>query len=157
MDDTSTQADGTQADGAHGDLISQLEMDMNDLGNLAAPQPMYLSAIEQGGVACPMEGVTVTFSREITDHVLRHHELFSSDGGLDLGNIRPLIPLNVDPPQHGKYRRILDPLFAPKRMDEQEADITAGRITSSMRSSIAASATSPRTSPSCSRRQCSSG
>jgi hypothetical protein len=72
-----------------------------------------------------MEGLSVTFSRALTDHVLRHHELFSSVGGLDLGNIRPLIPLNVDPPQHSKYRKILDPLFAPKQMDAQEADITA--------------------------------
>ena len=38
--------------------------------------------------------------------------------------MRPLIPLNVDPPQHSKYRKLLDPLFAPKRMDEQEEDIT---------------------------------
>ena len=43
---------------------------------------------------------------------------------MSLGNIRPLIPLNVDPPKHSKYRKLLDPLFAPKRMDEQEADIT---------------------------------
>ena len=56
--------------------------------------------------------------------MLRHHELFSSIGGLDLGNIRPLIPLNVDPPEHSKYRKILDPLFAPKQMEAQEADIT---------------------------------
>jgi cytochrome P450 len=41
-----------------------------------------------------------------------------------LGNVRPLIPLNVDPPLHSKYRRLLDPLFAPKRMDQQEEDIT---------------------------------
>ena len=38
--------------------------------------------------------------------------------------MRPLIPLNVDPPKHSKYRKLLDPLFAPKRMDEQEEDIT---------------------------------
>ncbi len=93
---------------------------------MASPQPMYRQLIEQGGLVCPMEGVFATFSRELTDHVLRHHELFSSVGGLDLGNTRPLIPLNVDPPQHSKYRRILDPLFAPKQMDAQEADI-AGR------------------------------
>ena len=43
---------------------------------------------------------------------------------MSLGNVRPLIPLNVDPPQHSKYRKLLDPLFAPKRMDEQEDDIT---------------------------------
>jgi cytochrome P450 len=92
--------------------------------NLAAPQPGYKQAIEDGGVLQPMEGLTLTFSRALTDHVLRHHELFSSVGGIDLGNIRPLIPLNVDPPQHSKYRKILDPLFAPKQMDAQEVDIT---------------------------------
>ena len=43
---------------------------------------------------------------------------------MGLGNVRPLIPLNVDPPLHSKYRKLLDPLFAPKRMDEQEEDIT---------------------------------
>jgi cytochrome P450 len=32
--------------------------------------------------------------------------------------------LNVDPPKHANYRKLLDPLFAPRRMDEQEADIT---------------------------------
>lgn len=95
------------------------------LTDLAAPQARYLDVIAQGGYLCPMEGFTVTFNRDLVDHVLRHHELFSSNGGLDLGNIRPLIPLNVDPPQHSKYRKILDPLFAPKRMDAQEADIAA--------------------------------
>jgi cytochrome P450 len=92
--------------------------------NLAAPQPGYQRAIADGGYLQPMEGFTVTFSRELSEHVLRHHELFSSVGGLDLGNIRPLIPLNVDPPDHSKYRKILDPLFAPKQMEAQEADIT---------------------------------
>ena len=92
--------------------------------NLAEPQPAYKQAIEDGGVLQPMEGLTLTFSRALTEHVLRHHELFSSVGGIDLGNIRPLIPLNVDPPLHSKYRKILDPLFAPKQMDAQEVDIT---------------------------------
>jgi cytochrome P450 len=39
--------------------------------------------------------------------------------------VRPLIPLSVDPPEHKKYRRILDPLFAPKRMDEIEDDVAS--------------------------------
>jgi cytochrome P450 len=70
-----------------------------------------------------MEGLAISFSRANTDYVLRHHEEFSSIVDLGLGNIRPLIPLNVDPPMHSKYRKLLDPLFAPKRMDEQEEDI----------------------------------
>ena len=42
---------------------------------------------------------------------------------MDLGNIRPLIPLHDRPPQHVKYRRILDPLFAPKKMALLEDEV----------------------------------
>ena len=132
------------------------EMQVDTLLNLAEPQPMYRDMIEQGGMASPMDGIAMVFSRELTDHVLRHHELFSSVGGIDLGNIRPLIPLNVDPPEHSKYRKILDPLFAPKRWTRRRPTSPRASTTSSTRSSIAASATSPRSSPSCSRRRCSS-
>ncbi len=104
---------------------AEMDAGMEMFLNLAAPQPGYLQVIEEGGCLQPMDGLTATFSRALTEHVLRHHELFSSVGGIDLGNIRPLIPLNVDPPQHSKYRKVLDPLFAPKQMDAQEADITA--------------------------------
>ena len=31
-----------------------------------------------------------------------------------LGNERPLIPLQIDGPEHTKYRKLLDPLFAPR-------------------------------------------
>ena len=97
---------------------------MDALFDMSAPQPNYKALIEQGGYIDAMEGFAITFSREVTDYVLRHHEAFSSNSQLDLGNVRPLIPLNVDPPQHSKYRKLLDPLFAPRRMDEQEEDIT---------------------------------
>jgi cytochrome P450 len=123
MSDTTsdTTSDGT----ADGVATRYAQMGMQAMIELAAPQPTYKALIEQGGFARPMEGMAQTFSRELTDHVLRHHELFSSASPMALGNVRPLIPLNVDPPQHAKYRKIMDPLFAPKRMDEQEADITA--------------------------------
>jgi len=94
-------------------------------GEMAAPQQTYRRLIEAGGFVGPAEGMVLVFGRELTDYVLRHHELFSSASALELGNERPLIPLNVDPPQHSKYRKILDPLFAPKVMDGQEDDITA--------------------------------
>ena len=52
---------------------------------------------------------------------LKHTELFSSNmDAVDLGNIRPLIPLQIDPPDHAKYRRILDPLFTPREMARRE-------------------------------------
>jgi cytochrome P450 len=92
--------------------------------DLAAPQPAYRQMMDAGGFIEPGEGIAVSFDRATTEHVLRHHELFSSKVEMSLGNVRPLIPLNVDPPQHSGYRKLLDPLFAPKRMDEQEEDIT---------------------------------
>ncbi|HKY16121.1 MAG TPA: cytochrome P450 [Microthrixaceae bacterium] len=95
-----------------------------DLYDLANPQPKYRALIERGGALCPVEGVAVLASREAVETALRDPATFSSEGFLDLGNIRPLIPLSVDPPKHVKYRKILDPLFAPRRMDEAEADIT---------------------------------
>jgi cytochrome P450 len=97
---------------------------LDDLLNMAAPQPRYLEVIKKGTLVRPMDGLALSFPRATTEYVLRHHELFSSRVEMSLGNVRPLIPLNVDPPLHAKYRKLLDPLFAPRRMDEQEADIT---------------------------------
>jgi cytochrome P450 len=97
---------------------------LRNLLDLSAPQDKYRALIEQGGYLSPLEGMGLSFARPNTEYVLRHHEIFSSRVLMQLGNVRPLIPLNVDPPQHSKYRKLLDPLFAPRRMDEQEHDIT---------------------------------
>jgi cytochrome P450 len=107
-----------------GHVDGAANMDMQALLNLAEPQPMYRQVLDEGGIIRPVDGMAMTFSRELTDHVLRNHEIFSSRVEMNLGNIRPMIPLNVDPPNHSKYRKLMDPLFAPRQMDAQEADIT---------------------------------
>jgi cytochrome P450 len=57
---------------------------------------------------------------------LRHPEVFSSaPESISIGQEHPLIPLQVDPPDHAKYRRWLDPEFSPKRIAELDAD---GRV-----------------------------
>jgi cytochrome P450 len=117
-DETEARTVGAANAGAYGQEALQA------MFNLAAPQDNYKALIEQGGFVQPMEGMALSFSRDLSEFVLRHHELFSSRVEMNLGNVRPMIPLNVDPPQHSKYRKLLDPLFAPKRMDEQEEDIT---------------------------------
>ena len=99
------------------------ELAMQAMLDLAEPQPRYRRLLAGGGFI-PAEGMAMSFDRANSEFILRHHELFSSVVDLGLGNVRPLIPLNVDPPQHSKYRKLLDPLFAPRRMDEQEEDIT---------------------------------
>ena len=91
---------------------------------LSAPQPNYKALLEAGGFAEPAEGVAMSFNRTNTEFVLRNHALFSSRVEMSMGNVRPMIPLNVDPPNHSKYRKLLDPMFAPRRMEEQETEIT---------------------------------
>ncbi|HME47936.1 hypothetical protein [Mycobacterium sp.] len=36
-----------------------------------------------------------------------------------------MIPIAVDPPKHAHYRRILDPMLGPKRVDRLEDDLRA--------------------------------
>ncbi|WP_084526602.1 cytochrome P450 [Nocardia vaccinii] len=40
-----------------------------------------------------------------------------------LGNERPLIPIELDPPEQRKFRKILDPLFTPKHLEYLEEPI----------------------------------
>ncbi len=93
--------------------------------DMADPQPRYEQWIADGGLLCPVEGFAMAIGRSAVDEVLRHPEVFTSAGIVQLGNIRPLIPLSIDPPDHLGYRKLLDPLFAPKRMDAIEDDIAA--------------------------------
>src|SRR4051812_43932568 len=96
-------SEGTDVMGAvYGDAAM-----LDDLTNMSAPQPRYAEMVKQG-VIMPMPGMAMPASRDAVETVLRHHEVFTSDFGFDLGNIRPLIPLSVDPPRHSKFRKILD-------------------------------------------------
>jgi cytochrome P450 len=38
----------------------------------------------------------------------------------NIGQQRPLIPIQLDPPDHTRYRRLLSPAFSPKQMAEME-------------------------------------
>jgi len=88
-----------------------------DQETAANPQPMF-KMLREATPVMAIDGVGVVLSgRAEIDEALRHPELFSSNmSAVELGNIRPLIPLQIDPPDHKKYRRILDPIFAPRQM-----------------------------------------
>ncbi|MBO0731965.1 MAG: cytochrome P450, partial [Acidimicrobiaceae bacterium] len=65
---------------------------------------------------------------EDVERALRNPAAFSSRFGVGaggLGNDRPMIPLQIDPPDHKKYRVLLDPYFAPRRMAKLDADVAA--------------------------------
>ena len=70
-------------------------------------------------------GVLLSRKAEI-DQALRHPDIFSSNmDAVDLKNKRPMIPLQIDPPEHKKFRKLLDPLFAPRKMALLDDEVSA--------------------------------
>lgn len=105
-----------------------------DPSDLAHPQPLY-KLLRDAGPAVDLRGgegdesvggdgeaevgsdmIIVGGDAEV-HHVLSHPEIFSS--GIDavaIGQVRPLIPLQIDPPDHRNYRKLLNPIFAHKQV-----------------------------------------
>jgi cytochrome P450 len=81
------------------------------------PQAMF-KELRDSMPVMPVEGMGVVVTRKVeVEEVFRHPEIFSSNAdAVDLKNRRPMIPLQIDPPEHKKYRKILDPIFAPRQM-----------------------------------------
>jgi len=64
------------------------------------------------------------FDYESVSWAFRHPEVFSSSAeALSIGQEQPLIPVQVDPPLHTSYRRLLNRSFIPKRIAELEPDV----------------------------------
>ena len=86
---------------------------------LAHPQPLFkmmrsVSPVIDMG---PESNMVLVGGDEDVRYVLQHPEIFSS--GIDavhIGQVRPLIPLQIDPPNHKNYRKLLDPIFAPRQI-----------------------------------------
>ena len=84
------------------------------------PQPSYKLMRDLAPVVelteGQMRGVIVGKHGDVVE-ALRTPDLFSSGfDAVDIGQVRPLIPLQIDPPRHHDYRKLLDPLFAPRRV-----------------------------------------
>ena len=69
----------------------------------ASPQPLNHALVELGAIA--LDGSLIVNSRELVDDTLKNPSLFSSADLVEQGNTLPLIPLNIDPPDHLKYER----------------------------------------------------
>lgn len=91
-----------------------------DPNALSEPQPLYRLMRDNAPVLTMGPGSfrnTIIARHDDVIAVLRNPEIFSSDSSaIHIGQVRPLIPLQIDPPDHAKFRKLLDPLFAPKRV-----------------------------------------
>jgi cytochrome P450 len=89
------------------------------------PQAAFAELALHAGFTRP-DGVLVIGGREEMAEFLRHPAVRATDGvHNNLGAKRPLIPLDLDGDLHRKYRRLLDPLFTPKRVAHLEEAIRA--------------------------------
>jgi cytochrome P450 len=115
------EPEGKPASEPEGNPFAQMDPEMG-----ANPQPIF-KAIRATDPVLAVEGVGVVLARRAEiDEAFRHPEIFSSNmSAIDLKNIRPLIPLQIDPPEHKGFRKILDPIFAPRQMALLEEPFTA--------------------------------
>jgi len=92
----------------------------------SCPQEFYQALRRQGGSCQILDGQAALLGRRDVDKALRTPATFSSNmGAVHLGNVRPLVPLQLDPPLHSRYRRLINPLFAPAMTARLEPELTA--------------------------------
>ena len=97
-----------------------------DERNAAEPQPFYKRVRDAGSVVPGVFGGYQVVRRAEVEYALQHPDEFSSAmEAVDLGQKRPLIPLQMDPPDHVKYRRLLDPVFSPREMAKLEPQVAS--------------------------------
>ena len=123
------------------------------------PQEMY-RALRDIAPVLSLDGTGhMLTTREAAQECFRRPEVFSSaatQATLAMGTVRPLIPLQIDPPDHVKYRKILDPLFAPRHMAALETPVAAlvHELIDTLRRARASATSRPSSRCRC-RRRCS--
>ncbi len=98
---------------------------------LGAPQLSYASlpmaadrnagwkTLRDAGRVVFVDGWFYLSHRDDVLAALRNPELFSSKKAFDvLGSPLPLVPISFDPPEHTRFRKMLQPFFSPKTLNE---------------------------------------
>jgi cytochrome P450 len=91
---------------------------------MRCPQPHYAELRSK----CPVGRMFFTNSPVVSNFkdvhdALRDPDTFSSAIDLKLGNVRPMIPQQLDPPVQTRYRKLLDPLFSRPKMAQLVPEI----------------------------------
>jgi cytochrome P450 len=89
------------------------------------PPIFYWSKVRPGIT----DGFWVVTHYEDIREVYQNTDLYSNKGAVNfpslVGESFRMIPLAIDPPEHGKYRIMLNPWFSPKAVNLLESDIRA--------------------------------
>ncbi|OBI21410.1 cytochrome [Mycobacterium sp. E2327] len=80
--------------------------------------------LASGKVAVSDAGVYFLSGADVVEAAATNPELFSSQGAFEvLGSPFPLVPIAFDPPEHSRFRRVLDKFFGPRRMAERAPEL----------------------------------
>src|SRR6202048_4367843 len=78
---------------------------------------------EAGEAVTSGEEIILT-SGSAVEFAAKKPEIFSAAGAFDRrGGPVPLVPIAIDPPDHTRFRRMLDPFFSPRKMAEREPEL----------------------------------
>jgi cytochrome P450 len=86
---------------------------------MAADRAVGWKSLRDAGRVVFVDGWFYITHREDVLAALRNPELFSSKKAFDvLGSPLPLVPIAFDPPEHTRFRKLLQPFFSPHTLSE---------------------------------------
>jgi cytochrome P450 len=86
---------------------------------MAADRGIGWKTVRDAGRVVFIDGWYYLSHRDDVLAALRNPELFSSKKAFDvLGSPIPLVPISFDPPEHTRFRKILQPFFSPHTLKE---------------------------------------
>ncbi|WP_179967816.1 cytochrome P450 [Mycolicibacterium monacense] len=86
---------------------------------MAADRQVGWNTLRDAGPVVFVDGWFYLTRRDDVLAALRNPELFSSRKAFDvLGSPLPLVPIAFDPPEHTRFRKILQPFFSPHTLSE---------------------------------------
>jgi cytochrome P450 len=96
---------------------------INDLPFATDRSRAWRELREAGEAVTSGEEIVLT-SASAVEFAAKKPEIFSSARAFDrLGSPVPLVPIAIDPPDHTRFRRMLDPFFSPRKMAEREPEL----------------------------------
>jgi cytochrome P450 len=104
-----------------------LTFEKNGAIDVAEPQPLFAQILREHPDPVRWEQGVAFFRFADVLEATRNPAVISNDPvtgkPMGMGSDEPLIPLNIDGAEHLRFRRLLDPLFAPRAVSHLEPNI----------------------------------
>lgn len=103
--------------------LAEFSLSVKDMGT---PQTVYFDKAKNVRAESFEDGVVTVYRHDDIVKINRHPAILGQGGrGGSFGSDNYMIPLEVDGEDHKKWRRLLDPIFAPKKIAFLEDSVRA--------------------------------